>query len=343
MGFRRAVIISAFLLSFSIGALTPSNRPRAASTPSSRSRSRSGSPTSRPTSCRDARSTPKASASPAGYISDHLKEWGVKPAGDNGTYFQIVKVLGVRTTSRASVTVEVNGQTRTFKDGEGITFPRNMGGKQTIVARPGSVRRLRPAAPGGEHRRLREASIPKGKVVVYLGPSRSEDAPQSGVPAAQSPRAQPAAIEKGAIAVIGPPGGGGCGGRGGGGAGAGAATRRLGSDARHPRAAPRTAGRPGGRGRGGGRDDGDFTTVQRYDGTVTPARHRAGRVLRVPLQRLRREVRGPEGRRPRSRSRCRRSRSRASRSRSTSTPTTRRPHAASPATSSASSRAAIRS
>jgi len=38
----------------------------------------------------------------AAYISDHLAEWGVKPAGEDGTYFQTVKVLGVRTTSNAS-------------------------------------------------------------------------------------------------------------------------------------------------------------------------------------------------------------------------------------------------
>ena len=60
----------------------------------------------------------------AAYIADHLKEWGVKPAGENGSYFQTVKVVGVKTTSRASVTVDVNGQTRTFKDGEGVTFSR---------------------------------------------------------------------------------------------------------------------------------------------------------------------------------------------------------------------------
>src|SRR5688572_33400853 len=55
----------------------------------------------------------------AAYIAERLNEFGVKPGGDNGSYFQVVKVQGVRTTSRASVTVEVNGQTRTFKDGAG--------------------------------------------------------------------------------------------------------------------------------------------------------------------------------------------------------------------------------
>src|SRR5574339_1267843 len=65
----------------------------------------------------------------AGYISAHLAQWGVKPAGDNGTYLQVVKVLGVRSTSRSSITVDVNGQRRTFNDNEGILFPKNMGGK----------------------------------------------------------------------------------------------------------------------------------------------------------------------------------------------------------------------
>ena len=66
------------------------------------------------------------------YIARHLQEWGVKPGGDRGSYFQEVRVLGIRTRSNSSVTVTVNGQTRTFKDGEGVTFPRNQGAKQTM-------------------------------------------------------------------------------------------------------------------------------------------------------------------------------------------------------------------
>jgi len=68
------------------------------------------------------------------YIADHLKAWGVQPAGDSGTYFQNVTVLGMRTRSNSSVAVTVNGQTRIFKDGEGVTFPRNQGGKQVVSA-----------------------------------------------------------------------------------------------------------------------------------------------------------------------------------------------------------------
>src|SRR5579872_4898120 len=50
----------------------------------------------------------------AAYIEDHLKAWGVAPAGDAGSYLQTVRVLGVRSTNRSSVTVDVGGRTRTF-------------------------------------------------------------------------------------------------------------------------------------------------------------------------------------------------------------------------------------
>lgn len=179
----------------------------------------------------------------ASYIAERLKEWGVKPVGDNGSYFQTVKVLGVRNTGRSSVTVEVNGETRTFKDGEGITLPRNQGGKQTIAAAvvfAGYGLQL-PAATHDDY-----AGIdPKGKVVVWLGSQGP------GIPAELSFRVLGArsrqAIEKGAVAAIGPtppPGGGR--GRGGAGRGAGAGTG-------DPETAPH------------------FTTVQRYDAPLAPA------------------------------------------------------------------------
>src|SRR6185295_15907311 len=56
----------------------------------------------------------------ATYISDHLRAWGLKPAGDNHSFLQTVRVLGVKTTSRSSVTVTVAGQTRTYQDGAGV-------------------------------------------------------------------------------------------------------------------------------------------------------------------------------------------------------------------------------
>ncbi len=68
----------------------------------------------------------------ASYIADHLREWGLKPMGDYGTYFQSVKNRGYRVTRNSTVTVVVNGESRTFKHGEHVTFPINSGGKQTL-------------------------------------------------------------------------------------------------------------------------------------------------------------------------------------------------------------------
>src|SRR5262245_2796835 len=69
----------------------------------------------------------------AAYIADQLKDAGVKPGGDHGSYFQRVPVLGVRAVNRSSVTAEVNGMTRTFHTGSGVTFRQNVGGKQTLT------------------------------------------------------------------------------------------------------------------------------------------------------------------------------------------------------------------
>ena len=209
------------------------------------------------------------------YVAEHLKEWGVKPAGENGTYFQSVKVVGVRSVSKASVTVEVNGQARTFKDGEGITFPRNMGGKQTIngdqIQFVGYGLQI-PAAKIDDYANVE----PKGKVIVYLGAAPKVDPPISFRLIGARARS---ATEKGAVAVIGPAFGGGRGGRGGGTPPAGAAPGATPPAAGAPgasapsAAAPVVAPAPGAQPAGGGRgqvDNGDFTTVQRYDTPVTP-------------------------------------------------------------------------
>lgn len=199
----------------------------------------------------------------AGYIASHLAQWGVKPAGDNGTYLQTVRVLGIRTNSNASVSVTVNGETRTFKDGEGITFPRQMGGKQTVsgdqIVFVGYGLEI-PAAELDDY-----AGVdPTGKVVVYLGPQGPSDLPE-GSRRLLSARPRNA-VEKGAAAVIGPQSA--FGGRGRGGqvppATAAPATTARGTAPAQP---------PTGRGRGGRgaqADNGDFTTVQRYDRIIAP-------------------------------------------------------------------------
>ena len=113
----------------------------------------------------------------AGYIQMHLQEWGIEPRGDKDTYLQTVKVQGIRTTSRSSVTVQVGKDVRTFKDGEGITFPKFVGSKRTFT-----IDRVEFAAYGldapGEHYSDLAGHDFKGAAVIFVGntPPASIDA-----------------------------------------------------------------------------------------------------------------------------------------------------------------------
>lgn len=123
----------------------------------------------------------------ASYIADQLKEGGVTPGGDHGGYFQRVSVLGVRNYGRSTLTIEVKGQTRTFREGEGITFPKFSGGARTFTINdvdflgynPGSAR----------------ASDYKGKAVVWLDYADSTTltaAEEGGIGAVFTPGYRPA-------------------------------------------------------------------------------------------------------------------------------------------------------
>lgn len=68
----------------------------------------------------------------AAYVADHLKQWGVKPLGEDGTYFETVKLKGYRVTRNSSVGVTANGDTKSFKQGDHVTFGVNSGGKQSL-------------------------------------------------------------------------------------------------------------------------------------------------------------------------------------------------------------------
>ena len=184
----------------------------------------------------------------AGYIASHLQQWGVKPAGDHGTFLQTVKVQGVRTNSKASVTVEVNGQSRTFQDGEGITFSRQMGGKQTIAANDVMFAGYALQIPSASLDDYAEGS-PKGRVVVYLGTQGPATLP-AGSQRMLIARSR-AAVEKGAAAVISP-------------------ASSFGGRAGAAPAPPATAPAAAGRGQAPQPDNGDFTAVQRYDAVVPP-------------------------------------------------------------------------
>lgn len=69
----------------------------------------------------------------ASYVADHLKRWGVKPIGDDATYFQTVRLKGYKVTRNSTVTVTVNGESKTFKHGDHVTFVPNSGGNQTLT------------------------------------------------------------------------------------------------------------------------------------------------------------------------------------------------------------------
>ncbi|HVD92234.1 MAG TPA: M28 family peptidase [Vicinamibacterales bacterium] len=204
----------------------------------------------------------------ASYIAEHLKEWGVKPGGDDGSYFQAVKVLGVTVKRNSSVTVTVNGQTRTFKDGEGVTFPANQGGKQTIDGTAEFV---------GYGLSLPEANINDykgrdvtGKIVVYVG-SRGPSVLTPTQNRLLGARARNAIELQHAVAAIGPAGGFGRGGR-----GAQAATTSPAPAGTTPTTsstpnAPAAQPPAGFGGRGGANASlGDFPTVQRLDTKVPP-------------------------------------------------------------------------
>jgi hypothetical protein len=137
----------------------------------------------------------------AAYIADHLAAWGVKPAGGDGSYFQTVKVLGVDSTSHASVTVEAGGRRRTFKDGEGVSFARNMGGRQTITADDIRFVGYGLSLPSAGMDDYGSENV-TGKVVVWLGPQGPSNAP-AGLRRLLSARGR-MATGHGAAAVIGP-------------------------------------------------------------------------------------------------------------------------------------------
>ncbi len=103
----------------------------------------------------------------AGYIQDLLRGWNVRPAGDGG-YLQTVRVRGVRATSRSTVTVQVGRESRTFKDGDGITLPRFQGSKQTVVASRVEFVGYGLDVPAAGRMDYSGKDV-KGAAVVYLG------------------------------------------------------------------------------------------------------------------------------------------------------------------------------
>lgn len=191
------------------------------------------------------------------YIAGELRAMGVKPGGDGGSYFQRVPVQGVKATSHSTVTVTVNGQSRTFKDGEGITLPKNAGGKRTVSGDQLAFVGYGAVLPGLKVDDYAGQDV-SGKVVVFLGSRGPKGAEAPEFRRLLAARSRYAIDQLSAVASIGPamptPGG-----------------PRPAAPAGAP--APAAGPRPGGP--GGGRfgtplPTPDFTTVERLDKPVAP-------------------------------------------------------------------------
>ncbi len=190
----------------------------------------------------------------AGYIAEHLGVWGVKPAGDAQSYLQTVRVLGVKSTSRSTITVQVGSETRTFADGDVITFPRNAGGKQRFTINRVEFAGYGLDLPAQHHVDIGNKDM-KGAAVVWLGSDGPGNVDAQAYRLLLLQRGRSAVEEAQAAASIGPdtPAGGRRGGAGG--------------------AAPPSGGQGA---NGGGRGAAaapvpDFTTVERLDKPVAPS------------------------------------------------------------------------
>src|SRR3954465_1049812 len=139
----------------------------------------------------------------AAYVEDHLRAWGVKPAGDGGSYLQTVRVLGVKASSHATITVTINGETRTFADGDGITFPKNMGGKHRFTVDRVEFAGYGLDAPGAGRMDFKGKDV-KDAAVIWLGNSGPKNTAPPGSRRWPSGRKRYAPEQLGAAASIGP-------------------------------------------------------------------------------------------------------------------------------------------
>ena len=137
----------------------------------------------------------------AAYIEEHLRQWDVRAAGDAGGYLQTVRVRGVRTTSRSSVTVQVGRQSRTFKDGEGVTFQKFQGSSRSVVAPRVEFVGYGIDAPAAGQMDYRGKDV-KDAAVVFLGANGPKTVDSGTYRQILTGRSRYAVDQQGAIASI---------------------------------------------------------------------------------------------------------------------------------------------
>jgi hypothetical protein len=135
------------------------------------------------------------------YLAAEARALGMEPGGDSGTFFQDVKVLGVKSENHSTLTVEVNGQARVFKHGDVVSFPKNVGGKRSFTVDQVEFLGYGLNDPAIRHDDFAGKDL-KGRAVVWLGPrgpkgstpfsalvGRAEAVQQAGVAAVINPTA----------------------------------------------------------------------------------------------------------------------------------------------------------
>jgi hypothetical protein len=177
----------------------------------------------------------------AAYIQNHLRAWGATPAGDDRSYLQTVRVLGVKSNNHSTLTVEVDGRRRTFTNGQGITFRRNVGGKRQFTVDRVEFVGYGLDAPRSHHEDFTGRDV-KGTAVVWLGPRGPKGLDQPPADGALAGRSRYVIQQLNAVASIGP--------------------------ASIAGPADRVAAGPADQGSGGTAPD--FTTVQRLDQPIAP-------------------------------------------------------------------------
>jgi hypothetical protein len=180
----------------------------------------------------------------ASYIEAHLREWGVKPAGDNGGYLQTVRVIGVKSTSHSTVTVDVGGERRTFTE-DAVRFPRNAGANQRLAVNRVEFLGYGLDAPQANSQDYEGHDV-RGAAVVWLG-SAGPSGAEPSLARLLNGRSRYATDERLAAAVI-----------------SATPEPRAG---RGGRAAPAPSQSGGGR---GANPVADFTTTERLDHIVPP-------------------------------------------------------------------------
>jgi hypothetical protein len=139
----------------------------------------------------------------ASYITDHLRAWGVRPAGDPGSYLQTVSVRDVKAISHSTITVRIAGQVRTFADGDAIAWPKNAGGKRQFTVDHVEFAGYGLDVPAAHHVDLGQKDV-KGSVVVWLGSDGPKDVDAQKYRLLIARRHQYAVEQEQAAASVGP-------------------------------------------------------------------------------------------------------------------------------------------